>query len=98
MSDEQPAAWPTALAPFTTALPRDVLDVWFPEPALGAAGRRHRPPTLDALRAATTRPRHPPADRAAPRSTSTPSPTDTADVYLRLHLLSHRLVRPHELT
>ena len=31
------------------------------------------------------------------RSTSTPRPVDAPDAYLRLHLLSHRLVRPHGL-
>ena len=30
-------------------------------------------------------------------TTSTPPPTDAHDAYLRLHLLSHRLVKPHEL-
>ena len=33
----------------------------------------------------------------SPRSTWTPPPADVADAYLRLHLLSHRLVQPHGL-
>ena len=35
--------------------------------------------------------------RSASRSTSTPPPTSAADVYLRLHLLSHRLAAPRSI-
>jgi 2,3,4,5-tetrahydropyridine-2-carboxylate N-succinyltransferase len=76
-----------------------VLDVWYPSPVLGDAptdGPRAQAP--DALReaagedpvrgvrivAVTTA-----VDLDAP-------PADTADAYLRLHLLSHRLVAPNE--
>jgi len=72
-----------------------VLDAWYPAPALGA-----RPGAADGL---------PSGERADPlRGVVTvpvttvvddlgQPPLDTADAYLRLHLLSHRLVRPHEI-
>jgi 2,3,4,5-tetrahydropyridine-2-carboxylate N-succinyltransferase len=70
-----------------------VLDVWFPAPALGAL--TGTPDT--ALAALAT----PDADRGVTREVvsveidlSTP-PVDAKDAYLRLHLLSHRLVKPH---
>ncbi|MEN3357244.1 MAG: 2,3,4,5-tetrahydropyridine-2,6-dicarboxylate N-succinyltransferase [Mycobacteriales bacterium] len=76
-----------------------VLDVWFPEPRLGAAAAD---PDLDAAldaaagRDARRRVRREPVsvridDLAAP-------PANVPDAYLRLHLLSHRLVRPHGLS
>ncbi|WP_148613710.1 2,3,4,5-tetrahydropyridine-2,6-dicarboxylate N-succinyltransferase [Nocardioides rubriscoriae] len=71
-----------------------VLDVWFPEPRLGSdAGAV--PDGLEALavpddvRRVTREVRLVEvADLAAP-------PASTEDAWLRLHLLSHRLVRPH---
>lgn len=73
-----------------------VLDVWFPDPALGAApADYHAPPELCALegrdhvREVERRVVHVVID-----DLSGP-PADTADVWLRLHLLSTRLVRPH---
>jgi 2,3,4,5-tetrahydropyridine-2-carboxylate N-succinyltransferase len=71
-----------------------VLDVYYPEPRLGAwgapgtreTGQRTRD---DARRVDTVR-----------VETSIPSladpPADACDAYLRLHLLSHRLIRPHD--
>jgi 2,3,4,5-tetrahydropyridine-2-carboxylate N-succinyltransferase len=87
-------AWGFGLA--TRDLAGNVLDVWFPEPALGPApADYHAPSTLSALEG------HDPVrevnrdvthvvinDLAAP-------PADTVEVWLRLHLLSHRLVQPH---
>jgi len=72
-----------------------VLDVWFPAPALGrdaddvAADLESLAGTDDA-RGVTTN-----VVRTAIASLAHP-PADTADVWLRLHLLSHRLIRPHE--
>jgi 2,3,4,5-tetrahydropyridine-2-carboxylate N-succinyltransferase len=74
-----------------------VLDTWFPAPALGAApaGAPH-PEALERLardhpvRRVRTEVRHVAIDLAEP-------PADAPDAYLRLHLLSHRLVRPHGL-
>ena len=70
-----------------------VLDVWFPAPALGAlAGAPDA--SLSALAVAD-------ADRSVTREVVsieidlTQAPADAKDAYLRLHLLSHRLVKPH---
>ena len=70
-----------------------VLDVWFPAPALGAlAGTPDA--SLSALAVAD-------ADRGITREVVsieidlTQAPADAKDAYLRLHLLSHRLVKPH---
>jgi len=69
-----------------------VLDVWFPEPALGrASGSASGLPTgTDATRNVRTH-----TVEVSIASLAQP-PADTLDVYLRLHLLSHRLIRPHE--
>ncbi|MBA3232361.1 MAG: 2,3,4,5-tetrahydropyridine-2,6-dicarboxylate N-succinyltransferase, partial [Propionibacteriales bacterium] len=74
-----------------------VLDVWFPEPALGPApaGDWHAPADLctlaglDPLRDVERK-----VQRIVVDDLSRP-PQDAADVWLRLHLLSHRLVAPH---
>ncbi len=75
-----------------------VLDVWFPEPALGPAedDDYHVPSRLSAFtgyddvrEVERTVERVVVADLAKP-------PASTEDVWLRLHLLSHRLIRPHD--
>ena len=70
-----------------------VLDVWFPAPALGALTG-----TPDAALAALA---VADPDRGVTREVIsleidlTKAPADAKDAYLRLHLLSHRLVKPH---
>lgn len=70
-----------------------VLDVWFPAPALGALTG-----TPDAALSALA---VDDADRGVTREVVsieidlTKAPADAKDAYLRLHLLSHRLVQPH---
>jgi 2,3,4,5-tetrahydropyridine-2-carboxylate N-succinyltransferase len=70
-----------------------VLDVWFPAPALAsepAVPAMALRPHVDELRTVRIEPLDVRiASLAAP-------PADTADVWLRLHLLSHRIIRPHE--
>jgi 2,3,4,5-tetrahydropyridine-2,6-dicarboxylate N-succinyltransferase len=70
------------------------LDAFFPAPALGrtpSAVRELGPARSDAIRGVRVEPLTTVIDDLeAP-------PADTADAYLRLHLLSHRLVRPHEI-
>ena len=74
-----------------------VLDVWYPAPALGDLGGGGAAPELLALEGSD-------ADRGIKAYVLSRSidldapPADAADVYLRLHLLSHRLVRPHGLS
>ena len=85
------SAWGIGLA--TTTTDGTVLDVWYPRPMLGPA-RDADDTELRALAADD-------ADRGVRQSVvRTVSdlgapPVDAADAYLRLHLLSHRLVRPH---
>nr|WP_297424640.1 2,3,4,5-tetrahydropyridine-2,6-dicarboxylate N-succinyltransferase [uncultured Actinotalea sp.] len=92
-------AWGHGLATTTLSPARSddggqVLDVWYPAPALGEPDGSEPPAELAAAErtdeargvrtvVVTTR-----VDLDAP-------PVDTADAYLRLHLLSHRLVAPH---
>jgi 2,3,4,5-tetrahydropyridine-2-carboxylate N-succinyltransferase len=71
-----------------------VLDVYYPEPRLGAWGEPGTRPTGQ---------RAPDDGRrvdSVPVETSIGSlaepPADAYDAYLRLHLLSHRLIRPHQ--
>jgi 2,3,4,5-tetrahydropyridine-2,6-dicarboxylate N-succinyltransferase len=79
----------------TTTADGTVLDVWYPEPALGAGA----PDTAadleplagtDGVRGVTTA-----VVRTEIASLADP-PIGAHDTYLRLHLLSHRLVAPHE--
>jgi 2,3,4,5-tetrahydropyridine-2-carboxylate N-succinyltransferase len=91
------AAWGHGLA--TIAANDTVLDVWFPEPALGEAPASASVPAgLDALtgddelrgvRREVVRVEIPDLDAA---------PASTEDVWLRLHLLSARLVTPHSIS
>ncbi len=96
------SAWGIGLATYAG---ERMLDAWFPEPKLSLEGAPSHPGTRDVQGAlagdlasaargddlrgvrvvtiATVI-----ADLAQP-------PADTADAYLRLHLLSHRLIRPH---
>lgn len=79
-----------------------ILDSWFPTPELDAAGDtgtvfldRDIPAELEALTGEDT---DRGVRRVAIRTTIADlnqAPVDAYDAYLRLHLLSHRLVRPH---
>lgn len=90
-------AWGIGLATLTDE--DQTLDVWFPTPALGPApkdssGPYGVPADLAAL-AGTDRSRR---TRQVVRHVSIDldePPAETADAYLRLHLLSHRLVEPN---
>jgi 2,3,4,5-tetrahydropyridine-2-carboxylate N-succinyltransferase len=73
-----------------------VLDTYFPTPRLGVADDSAAPPALisavvdDDIRDVRTEVVLVEIDLAAP-------PAGTPDAYLRLHLLSHRLIRPRDL-
>jgi 2,3,4,5-tetrahydropyridine-2,6-dicarboxylate N-succinyltransferase len=69
-----------------------VLDAWFPAPSLGVAdvAPLDLPTGADPLRGVRTEP------VVVRISSLAGAPADALDVYLRLHLLPHRLVRPHE--
>lgn len=80
-----------------------VLDVWYPDPELGAASAGgHRVLTGDEVPAALTALTGIDDDRGVERvavrveiDDLTRPPADAYDAYLRLHLISHRLIKPH---
>jgi 2,3,4,5-tetrahydropyridine-2-carboxylate N-succinyltransferase len=90
-------AWGHGLATVTTSgtAAGTVLDVWYPQPALGSAPEGSRAPSeltdlaqdfpLRRVRTAVVTTE---VDLDSP-------PTDAPDAYLRLHLLSHRLAAPN---
>jgi 2,3,4,5-tetrahydropyridine-2-carboxylate N-succinyltransferase len=88
-------AWGYGLA--TTAADGRVLDTWYPEPTLGSVEQTASPdPSLTAL----TGEDHSASARGVTRelvlteADLDAAPGSVADAYLRLHLLSHRLVVP----
>ncbi|HEY6745655.1 MAG TPA: 2,3,4,5-tetrahydropyridine-2,6-dicarboxylate N-succinyltransferase [Mycobacteriales bacterium] len=91
------SAWGDGLATVTDT--GRVLDVWFPAPALGPrpAGAAV-PAALTALTGADARRRTERRPISVEIADLAAAPADTADAYLRLHLLSARLVRPHGLS
>ncbi|GAB4065883.1 2,3,4,5-tetrahydropyridine-2,6-dicarboxylate N-succinyltransferase [Angustibacter speluncae] len=89
-------AWGHGLATVDAA--GTVLDTWFPEPRLGTRPDGDEVPADlaalagdDAARGVRTEVRTVEADLDT-------APADASDAYLRLHLLSHRLVRPNEVS
>lgn len=88
-------AWGTGLA--TVTAEGQVLDVWYPTGRLGLGPAPADDPGFDptltgdrplaGLRTVVV--------RSAVESLADP-PVDSPEVYLRLHLLSHRLIRPHQ--
>jgi 2,3,4,5-tetrahydropyridine-2-carboxylate N-succinyltransferase len=83
-----------------------MLDAWFPDPKLSLEGAPGHPGTREvqgplagdlasAARGDDLRGVRVVAIATIVAELSQP-PADTADAYLRLHLLSHRLIRPHE--
>jgi|tagenome__1003787_1003787.scaffolds.fasta_scaffold20965176_2 2,3,4,5-tetrahydropyridine-2-carboxylate N-succinyltransferase len=84
-------AWGAGIA---THAGEKVLEVFYPDPQFGTAPGEPLAfePTTDALRGTTQR-----AVLTVVDDLDAP-PQDTADAYLRLHLLSHRLVRPREIS
>lgn len=87
-----PVAGPASAFGLATTCEDHTLDVWFPRPTLGA-----EPVDVPGVSAATrpddVRGVHVHVIRTQIEDLSR-APVDTADAYLRLHLLSHRLVQP----
>ena len=73
-----------------------VLDVWFPTPALGALVGKPAQSLLDAV--GTDDVRKVRREVVSREIDINQPPQDAVDAYLRLHLLSHRLVKPHGLS
>lgn len=93
--DDARSAWGYGLA--TIAGDGTVLDAWYPSPRLGDAAASASAGVPAELSDLTGRDDRRNVWREAVTATSdlqTP-PTSTTDAYLRLHLLSHRLVRPN---
>ena len=86
-------AWGFGLA--TVAHDGTVLDVWYPAPALGPAPADDAAPADLASAAGEDRVRGVRTVLVRTEIDLDAAPADTADAYLRLHLLSHRLVPPH---
>jgi 2,3,4,5-tetrahydropyridine-2-carboxylate N-succinyltransferase len=70
-----------------------VLDVWFPAPALGALAGKPAQSLLDSV--GTDDVRKVRREVVSREIDLSQPPQDAVDAYLRLHLLSHRLVKPH---
>jgi 2,3,4,5-tetrahydropyridine-2-carboxylate N-succinyltransferase len=90
--DLSPVTGPAAAIGLATVSGTDVLDVWYPQPTLGPDAAEipwiSSAIDRDEIRGTAVRTvRTVVADLQQP-------PTDVADAYLRLHLLSHRLVKP----
>ncbi|MFL6100168.1 MAG: 2,3,4,5-tetrahydropyridine-2,6-dicarboxylate N-succinyltransferase [Actinomycetales bacterium] len=94
---ETRAAWGYGLATVTEA--GQVLDTWFPAPTVGPAprdaGAYGMPSELTRLEATDPR-REVRTQVVRVEADLDAAPQSAPDAYLRLHLLSHRLVRPHE--
>ena len=98
MTDDKPAprldgASGTGLATVTDS--GTVLDTWYPAPALGRDAEDLAASLEQLAGPDETRGVRTAVVRTATESLADP-PRDTQDVYLRLHLLSHRLIGPHE--
>ncbi|GHH73717.1 2,3,4,5-tetrahydropyridine-2,6-dicarboxylate N-succinyltransferase [Promicromonospora soli] len=88
-------AWGFGLA--TIADDGTALDTWFPEPALGDAPADATPPEALAALAGADDVRGVRLEVVTTEIDLADPPKDVSDAYLRLHLLSARLVRPHGL-
>ena len=91
-------AWGHGLA--TVAADGTILDVWYPKPELGAAPKSDAlwvvPKELDALVGEDAR-RRVKIQWVRTEVDLTQPVSSTADAYLRLHLLSHLLVKPNSI-
>jgi 2,3,4,5-tetrahydropyridine-2,6-dicarboxylate N-succinyltransferase len=72
-----------------------VLDTYFPSPRLGAADDSAAPPALISA-VVDDEPREVRTEIVLIEIDLDAPPADTSDAYLRLHLLSHRLAKPHD--
>ncbi|WP_173924442.1 2,3,4,5-tetrahydropyridine-2,6-dicarboxylate N-succinyltransferase [Agromyces sp. Marseille-P2726] len=87
-------AWGHGLA--TVSADGTVLDAWYPAPALGRPDASAVPVELETLAGGDER-RAVTVEAVTVTVDLDAAPSGTADAYLRLHLLSHLLVRPNEL-
>jgi 2,3,4,5-tetrahydropyridine-2-carboxylate N-succinyltransferase len=92
-------AWGFGLASVVTrgASKGAVLEAWFPSPALGGAPAEAEVPESIAAQARDHDVRRVRTEVVRVEIALSEPPRSTADAYLRLHLLSHRMVKPHAL-
>ncbi|MET0819981.1 MAG: 2,3,4,5-tetrahydropyridine-2,6-dicarboxylate N-succinyltransferase [Aeromicrobium sp.] len=96
-ADQHPGAHAYGLATLTDD--GTVLDVWYPEPRLGPAPEREvEPAELTVLEGRDDVRQVTKAVVLTRIDDLQSAPADAYDVWLRLHLLSHRLVTPHGLS
>ena len=94
MTDER---WISGVGLATIAADGTVLDTWYPSPRTGPAGdASDEVESLDRL-AAPDEKRNVTVEVVTVEIDLDAPATSTSDVYLRLHALSHRLVRPNDL-
>ncbi|QCX26763.1 2,3,4,5-tetrahydropyridine-2,6-dicarboxylate N-succinyltransferase [Nocardioides jishulii] len=90
------AAWGYALVTRDTS--NAVLDAWFPAPALGIHDGSPAPSVLEAMVGSDQVRRVRTSVELVTIADLSAAPTTTQDVWLRLHLLSARLVTPHSIS
>ena len=88
-------AWAFGLATITDA--GDTLDVWYPSPALGTAPQDAAAPAQLTAAVDSDEARGVRTEVVRTEIDLDTAPATVADAYLRLHLLSHTLVRPNTL-
>jgi len=96
MTENAAQAWGFGLA--TVTADGAVLDVWYPAPELGARPADVKAPAELIAAECSDELRQVRLEVVATEIVLDEAPAGTADAYLRLHLLSHRLVRPHGLS
>ncbi|MGH3371400.1 MAG: 2,3,4,5-tetrahydropyridine-2,6-dicarboxylate N-succinyltransferase, partial [Nocardioidaceae bacterium] len=92
-TEQQSRAWGFGLATVTEG--GAVLDVWYPAPELGEVPADAKAPAELVAAEGKDELRRVRREVVLTAITLAEAPAGTADAYLRLHLLSHRLVRPH---
>ena len=98
MTDETAHGWGLATVVTGGAGTGTVLDTWFPAPSLGPAEAGATAPEALAAQARDYPLRRVRTEAVLVEIDLAEPPRDVPDAYLRLHLLSHRLVRPHGLS
>lgn len=73
----------------------NTLDTWYPSPAVGEAPETPLPPRALEAAVRSDELRHTSIELRLVEIDTDEAPETVADAYLRLHLLSHRMVRPH---
>ncbi len=91
--DQPTHAWGFGLA--TIAEDGSTLDTWYPAPALGELPEGAQAPAYLTALEGKDDVRRVRTEVVLRAITLADAPVDASDVYLRLHLLSHRLVAPH---